>query len=117
MDVWKEKQADSIIQISWAEKDLEELKVRKQQLFDAFLYKKNIDKTDFDAQDNKLKEEITLVEIKLHELKLQDLDVETVQGFSQHIILNSPSYGLRPIWNGSSDCKRPCFLRGLLFGW
>jgi hypothetical protein len=89
LDVWKEKQADSTLQIAALKDRLKQLDWQKQQLIDAFLYRRDIDKNVFDEQMSKLKEESTLTEMDLHQLRLEELDVEALLKFSQHVLLNA----------------------------
>ena len=89
LDVWRQKQADALLQRTSLEKHLEELTERKEQLIDAFVYKKEIDKAIFQEQLDKLKEEMTLAEIQLNEVRIEELDVEMVLNFSQYLFRNA----------------------------
>ena len=68
---------------------VEELKIRREKLIDAFIYKKLIDKTVYDEQLDKIGQEITLADIEAHEAKLEVLDVEATLNFAQYVLLNA----------------------------
>ena len=109
LDVWKEKQADALLQRVVLEKHLARISERKEQLIDAFIYRKAIDKAIFQEQLDKLKEEMTIAEIELNEMGHEQLDLEAVLNFTQFVLLNADR-----LWTAASlDQKQR--LQGVLF--
>ena len=115
LDVWKEKQADNALQIASLKEDLNKLEWQKQQLIDAFLYKKDIDKSIFDSQMSKLKEEITLTEMNLHQLRLEELDVEAVLSYSKYVLLNAARLWVEASLDQKQKLQKVLFPEGLTF--
>ena len=97
LDVWKEKQAETALQIAALKDLLKILEGRKQQVINAFLYRRDIEKALFDDQMAKLKEETTIAEMDPHQLRLEELDIEALLNLSQYVVLNTP-----PLWMEAS---------------
>ena len=109
LDVWKEKQADALLQRVVLEKHLAGISERKEQLIKAFIYQKAIDKDIFQEQLDKLKEEMTIAEIELNEIGPEHIDLEAVLNFTQYVLLNADR-----LWTEASlDQKQR--LQGVLF--
>ena len=71
------------------QKQVGELKTRKEQLEEAFIYEKSIDKATYDGQRDKLIEEIALAEINAHSAKLEAFDLQAAVDFAQHLVGNA----------------------------
>jgi site-specific DNA recombinase len=109
LDVWKARQADALLQRTVLENQLEKYKERKEQVIEAFVYRKAIDQAIYQEELDKLKGEMTLTEIHLNEVRLEELDVEAALNFSQYVFLNADR-----LWSEASlDQKQR--LQGLLF--
>ncbi len=89
MDVWRNKRADATNHIAAINRQLDDLRRRKDKLDDVFIFKAAIDQTTYERQRNKLNEEIAEAEMAAHETKLEELDIEAVVNFSQHVLLNA----------------------------
>ena len=61
---------------------LEDLRVRKDRLVDAFVHRQVIHQATYTEQVGKVSEEIALAEIAAHEAKLEEIDVEGVLAFA-----------------------------------
>src|SRR5262249_19724297 len=68
---------------------LDDLQKRKQQLVEAFVYRRVIDQVIYDEEMNKLNDEIGLAEMAAHDAKLEGLDVGAVVVFAEHGLLNA----------------------------
>ncbi len=115
LDVWKEKQAESALQIAVLKERLKKLEWHKQQLIDAFLYRGDIDKAIFDDQMSKLKEQSTITEMDLHQLRLEELDVEAILKFSQHVLLNAARLWIEASLDQKQRLQKVLFPEGLSF--
>lgn len=116
LDVWKQKQADVLRQRAFLEKQLGELTDRKEQLIEAFIYKKEIDKAIFQEQLDKLKEEMTLAEIQINEVRIEELDVEMVLNFSQYLFLNAARLWTEASLDQKQRLQKVLFPEGLTYG-
>ena len=116
LDVWKEKQADGALESATLKDRLKNLEWREQELVDALLYRKIIDKVLFDAQMAKLKEERTLIEMELYQLRLEELDVEALLSFSQYVLVNAARLWQEASLDQKQRLQKVLFPDGLSFG-
>jgi site-specific DNA recombinase len=115
LDVWKEKQAESALQIAVLKDRLKKLERQEQQLIDAFVQRRDISKAIFDDQMSKLKEESTLTKMNLHQLRLEELDVEALLNFSQHMLLNAARLWIEASLDQKQRLQKAIFPEGLSF--
>jgi hypothetical protein len=72
-----------------AQRGLEELRARKAQLVDAFLYRQVIDRVTYQDEKDRPDQEIALAKIAAHEARLEEMDVEAVVAFAEHVLTNA----------------------------
>ena len=89
LDVWKTRRQDIAAQRSAAEKKLLDLKRRKDQLVEAFIYQRAIDQDTYKQQLDKLNEATALAEIDQHDHRTEELDIEAVLDFAERVSLNA----------------------------
>lgn len=89
LDVWKEKQAQTITLNASLRQHLEDLNQRKDRLDETFIYEKTIDRVTYERQLDKLNEQIMLAEMQERDAKLEAYDVDTVLNFAEHVMLNA----------------------------
>jgi hypothetical protein len=71
------------------QKHVDTLRLRRDKLEEAFIYDKRIDKATYEAQKDKLNEDLALAEIEAHSAKLEALDIEGAVGFAEYLIKNA----------------------------
>jgi hypothetical protein len=106
LDVWREKQVAQTQALAVLEKRSAELRTRKEKLFEAFVYKKDIDKATYDEQREKLDREILFAELEVNDAKLEGFDLEAVVSFADQILTNAPR-----LWLNASLEQRQRFQR------
>src|ERR1017187_7615337 len=89
VDQWEEKQDCTINLLAACQRQIKELGDRKQNLLDAFVYQKAIDKESYEQQRDKLEEEITLAKLRLKDAQLDEVDVEAILNFAETFLLNT----------------------------
>lgn len=89
LDVWDSRRQDIAAQRAAAERKIQELKRRKDQLLEAFIYQKAIDQETYKDQLDKLNEGLTLAEVDQHGQRSEELDVEAVLAFAERVSLNA----------------------------
>ena len=89
LDVWKEKQAQNVTLTFSLKQRIEDLHGRKDQLDEAFLYERAVDRETYERQRDKLNEQIVLAEMQEREAKLEGYDMQGVLAFAEHVILNA----------------------------
>jgi site-specific DNA recombinase len=89
LDVWNTRKQDIQAQRLAAERKVAELKRRKDQLLEAFIYQKAIDQQTYKDQQDKLNEALTLAEMDQHGHRSDELDVEAVLAFAERVSLNA----------------------------
>ena len=115
LDVWKQKQVESLAQTTALDNQLADLQERKDKLVEAFVYRKAIDQATYQRQLDKLSEEITLAEMAAHDAKLESFDVEAVLNFSEHVILNAARLWTEFSLEQKQRLQRVLFPEGVTF--
>ena len=95
LDVWKARHEDIAAQKAAAERKIAELKRRKEQLVEAFIYQRVIDEGTYKDQLDKLNESMAMAEINQHDQRTEELDIEAVLGFAERVSLNAPRLWLK----------------------
>ncbi|HBL30984.1 MAG TPA: hypothetical protein DD490_29475, partial [Acidobacteria bacterium] len=90
LDVWNTRRQDHATQRAAAERKLADLKRRKEQLVEAFVYQRAIDQETYQDQLAKLNEGMTLAELDQHGQRSEELDLEAVLAFAEKVALNAP---------------------------
>jgi DNA invertase Pin-like site-specific DNA recombinase len=88
-DVWKEKQAQGQDLNANLKKQVQKLKARKEQLVEAFVYDKAIDRPTYEQQNEALNNQIALAELEERNAKLDTYDVEEVLNFAEHTVTSN----------------------------
>jgi hypothetical protein len=60
-----------------------------ERLEEAFIYQRSIDRTTYEKQRDRIREELALAELELHDARIDSLDVEGVLGFAEHMLGNA----------------------------
>ena len=115
LDVWKQKQVESLAQTTALNDQLTDLQERKDKLVEAFVYRKAIDQATYQRQLDKLNEEITLAEMAANDAKLESFDVEAVLNFSEHVILNAARLWMEFSLEQKQRLQRVLFPEGVTF--
>jgi hypothetical protein len=58
----------------------DDLRTKLDRLDEVFIYQQAIDRTTYETQRDKLREELTLTELATHDAKIEAFDVEGIQG-------------------------------------
>jgi len=90
LDHWKARHADLAAQKAAAERKIADVKRRKEQLLEAFIYQRVIDEGTYKDQMDKLNESLALAEIDQHDQRSEELDIEAVLAFAERVSLNAP---------------------------
>jgi len=109
LDVWKAQREDHAARRAAAERALADLKRRKDQLVEAFVFQKAIDQATYQQQLDKLNEAMTLAELVRHEERTEEIDLEAVLNFAERVALNAAR-----LWLEASLAQRQRF-QALLF--
>ena len=89
LDVWKTRKQDFAAQRSAAEKTLLDLKRRKEQLVEAFVFQKAIDQTTYQQHLDRISEAMALAELDRNAKRKDELDIEAVLDFAERVALNA----------------------------
>jgi hypothetical protein len=82
LDVWRTEQTRA--------KDIEKIRtehvsalaLKLERLENAFIYQRSIDRTTYEKQRDRIREELALAELELHDARIESLDVQGVLGFA-----------------------------------
>jgi hypothetical protein len=81
LDVWDGKQANAVALIRGLEKQVNELKGRKEKLRNAFVYQQTMDRKDYEEMRAALNEELAPAELNLGQARVDEVEVEKVLDF------------------------------------
>jgi site-specific DNA recombinase len=115
LDVWKTKLIEAERVKTLLETRLEGLRRRATALDEAYLYDRKIDAQTYEAQRDKLREEIALARMELEDVKLNALDVEGLLGFAEHILTNAARLWIEASPAHRSRLQSVLFPEGLRF--
>ena len=115
LDVWRERQQQNLTTTVQLEQKVEELQNRKEQLDEAFIYAKAIDRATYERQKDKLSEDLMLAEMELRETKTTESDIEGVLNFAEHVILNASRLWVEFNLDQKQRFQRVLFPNGLTF--
>jgi site-specific DNA recombinase len=89
LDIWEERRQDVAAQRAAAERKIVELKRRKDQLLEAFIYQKAIDQDTYQDQLAKLNESLVLAEMEQHGQRTDELDIEAVLAYTEKVSMSA----------------------------
>jgi hypothetical protein len=89
VDVWKQKQAQATALHEAARRRINGLLESKQRLIDAFVHRREIDRSIYQEQLDKLNEEIALAEIAEHDARIEEIDIQAAVSFGEFVLLNA----------------------------
>jgi site-specific DNA recombinase len=113
LDVWNSRREDVTAQRSAAERKLLDLRHRKEQLVEAFVYQRAIDQATYQQQLDKLSEGMALAEMDRNALRTEELDVEAVLDFAERVALNASRLWLEADLNQRQRLQSLLFPEGL----
>ena len=115
LDAWKERQAQTNLRENTLRRKIEDLKERRNQLVQAFIYKQAIDKETYEEQLDRIKQELTLTEMEWHEAKLDVFDVEGMLAFAQYVVLNAARLWVEMSLNQKQRLQKVLFPKAVTF--
>jgi site-specific DNA recombinase len=115
LDVWKTKQADANRCTLALRKRIESLSGRKNQLVEAYLYERTIDKETYQDQLDRLRQDITLAEMELTEARVDEIDIEGVINFATVAIGDASRFWIDGSLDQKQRFQRILFPEGVTF--
>lgn len=113
LDVWNGRREDIATQRTAAERKLVDLRHRKEQLVEAFVYQRAIDQPTYQQQLDKLTEAMALAEMDRNAVRTEELDVEAVLDFAERVALNASRLWLEADLNQRQRFQSLLFPEGL----
>ena len=68
---------------------MSELNTRKTQLRESFIYRREINKQDFDAEMERLNSEIVIAEMEVQNAAMNRGEVDAIVNFAEHFLNNA----------------------------
>ena len=96
-----------------AQKRLDDLKRRKDQLVEAFVYRNVIDQDTYQEETHKLNQQIALAELEQMDARAEELDVQAALDFSEYVLLNSARLWAESGLDGRQRLQQALFPQGL----
>ena len=86
LDSWKQQQAEAERLSRNLDQRIEDLKVCKDRLVDAFVHRQVLDEETYREQVSRIDRDITVARLERHEADLEALDVEGVVAFAERVL-------------------------------
>ena len=84
--VWEQRQAEAMDRTAEQERRVKAVQQKLDRLDDAFLFAESIDRTSYERQRDRLREELTLARIDHHAEAVDELDVQGILAFAARIL-------------------------------
>jgi hypothetical protein len=110
-----QKQAQAAALHEAAQRQVTNLRERKQRLFEAFVYRREIDRETYQEQFDKLNEEIALAEIAEHDARIEEMDLHAAVSFGEFVLLNAPRFWTDLSLEQKQRLQQAQFPRGVQF--
>jgi hypothetical protein len=88
-DLWKSNANQAKAATGAIRDNIQKLQDKRQQLMEAHVYAKTLDRELYQREDGRLSTEIALAQIELHDAELEEIDIEGVLNFATSIILDA----------------------------
>lgn len=88
LDVWKERRATATAIGEAKQRRVSELHDKRSRLVDAFL-EKVVSKAAFEAQQERLENDIAIAELEANEAKIDQLDIDAALTFAEYVLTNA----------------------------
>ncbi len=115
LDVWNQRQSESILQTSQLRSHLEDLKQKQERLEEVYIYEKSIDRAVYERQRDKLTVDIAAAEMELRDAELAQCNVELVLSFAEHVLSNAGRLWSEANLDQKQRFQRVLFPQGLPF--
>ena len=86
LHVWEQRRAEARGRTADQEKRVKTIQQKLDRLDDAFLFAQAIDRTSYERQRDRLREELTLAQIDHHADAVDELDVQGILAFAERIL-------------------------------
>ena len=115
LDVWKAEQEQAVNKAAAFSDRVVDLQTKLNRLDEVFIYQQAIDRTTYETQRDKLREELTLAELAAHDAKIEAFDVEGILGFAEHLVANAGRLWAEGNLEQRQMIQRAIFPEGLTF--
>jgi site-specific DNA recombinase len=115
LDVWKSRQAEAVQARRAAQARSDALQRRLNEVDEAFIHEKRIDRATYERQRDRLREDIALAEMDCGDAKLEELDVLGVLAFAEHALTNASRLWLDASLDQKQRFQSVMFPDGLRF--
>ena len=115
LDVWKRRQDDASDTARQLERRVADLRVRKDQLVEAGVFKKMLDESTFREHMDALRRDLALAEMALHDAHLDELDIEGLLGFAEEVLARPSRFWVEATLDQRQRLQRALFPAGVTY--
>jgi site-specific DNA recombinase len=115
LEVWRQRQKESLAAASAVQRKVEELEARLERLHEAFLHERSISQETYRAQELKTKEALMLARMELQDAKATECDVEGVLAFAEVVLSKAARLWLESASDQKQRFQRILFPQGVEF--
>ncbi len=94
---------------------IQELRERKQRLFEKFAYKDEFDKQTYEEQLDRLNEEIAIAELEERDTRIEEMDGQAAVRFGEYVLLNAARLWAKSPLEQEQRLQKALFPRGVKF--
>jgi site-specific DNA recombinase len=116
LEVWRDRHAEAAEARKRLDARLTELRQRKDQLDETFIFRRAIDRPTYERQRDKLAEDTALAEMAVNDARIDELDIEGVLAFADHLLLNVARMWAEASPDQKQRLQRTLFPRGVTYG-
>jgi len=109
LDVWKDRQKETIKLVSALESRVTELKAKRQKLIEAFVYQHSIEKSIYQEQLELIDDDIALAQLDVHDAKLEELDIEAALNYAPSALQNAAKFWIQCSSDQNRTFSECCF--------
>lgn len=111
LKVWKKERELASTAVDSLDAQIAKLRLRLDQLKEAFVFERRVDKESNERQRDKLREEVTLAEIARQDARPEETDIEGLMAFAEHLLEHARRLGAE----GKLKQRQAIFPEGLTF--
>jgi len=115
LDVWRVEQAQAVNKEAALSARVADVQRKLERLDEVFIYQQAIDRTTYETQRDKLREELTIAELAAHDAKIEAFDVEGILGFAEHLVEHAGRLWVEGTLEQRQMIQRAIFPEGLAF--
>lgn len=115
LDTLNQQQGEARAQLQAARRDVDTAEKRRERLVEAYIYDQAVTRDVYEAQLDKINQELALARCRLSEAQIEEVDAEGILGFAEHLATHAERLWLEFDAEQKRRFQRFAFPAGLRF--